>query len=58
MITFLQGKKTYLLGIIALVAFGLGSYGVIDVSTANIIIEACGLGSIITLRAAISKVGQ
>ena len=53
---FLQGKKTYIVVIVAIVFNTLVQYGVIDPSYTqyvNIILSALGLG---TLRAGINKV--
>ena len=53
---FLQGKKTYIIVIVAIVFNTLVQYGVIDPSYTqyvNIILSALGLG---TLRAGINKV--
>ena len=53
---FLQGKKTYIVVIVAIVFNTLVQYGVIDPSYTqyvNIVLSALGLG---TLRAGINKV--
>jgi len=53
---FLQGKKTYIIVIVAIVFNTLVQYGVVDPSYTefvNIILGALGLG---TLRAGINKV--
>jgi len=53
---FLQGKKTYIIVIVAIVFNTLVQYGVIDPSYTqyvNIVLSALGLG---TLRAGINKV--
>jgi hypothetical protein len=53
---FLQGKKTYIVVIVAIVFNTLIQYGVIDPSYTqyvNIVLSALGLG---TLRAGINKV--
>jgi len=54
--TFLQGKKTYIIVIVAIVFNTLVQYGVVDASYTqyvNIVLSALGLG---TLRAGINKV--
>ena len=53
---FLQGKKTYIIVIVAIVFNTLVQYGVVDPSYTefvNIVLGALGLG---TLRAGINKV--
>jgi len=53
---FLQGKKTYIIVVVAIVFNTLVQYGVIDPSYTefvNIVLGALGLG---TLRAGINKV--
>ena len=53
---FLQGKKTYIIVIVAIVFNTLVQYGVLDPSYTqyvNIVLSALGLG---TLRAGINKV--
>lgn len=53
---YLQGKKTYIIVIVAIVFNTLVQYGVIDPSYTqyvNIVLSALGLG---TLRAGINKV--
>jgi len=52
--TFLQGKKTYIIVIVAIVFNTLVQYGVVDASYTqyvNIVLSALGLG---TLRAGIA----
>jgi hypothetical protein len=56
MINFLSGKKTYLLGLGALVVLAAYFLGYVDEAVANNILTVLGFGSIISLRAAISKV--
>jgi hypothetical protein len=54
--TLLEGKKTYIVVIVAIVFNTLVQYGVVDASYqqfVNIVLSALGLG---TLRAGISKV--
>ena len=57
-VEFLKGKKTYIIVGIGVVAFVLGWAGVIPVDLANKIAELCGLGSLITVRAAIKAAGR
>lgn len=57
-ITFLSGKKTYILaGLVAITAFSQ-SMGYVDSSVANLIYTILGAGSVATVRAAISKVDK
>ena len=53
-LTFLQGKKTYILVACALVVAGLHVGGVLDTDSTNIALAALGMGSLATLRSAIT----
>ena len=58
MITFLEGKKTYILatfGILTVVAY---SFHVVDANTANTLLTLFGFGGLITLRAAVANVNN
>jgi len=57
LITYLEGKKTYLLFDIAALAYIAGYFGVITPDAAKQIEAACGITSIASLRAAIAKTG-
>lgn len=56
-ITFLSGKKTYIMGAGGLLVVGLWMGGVISDDIATQALAALGFGGIITLRAAVSKGG-
>jgi hypothetical protein len=58
MLSFLSGKKTYLVAIAVAIVAGLTYAGVLDSNTAEIIYGLLGAGSIATLRSAISKIGS
>jgi hypothetical protein len=57
-IEFLKGKKTYIIVGIGVVALALGWAGIIPADLANKIAELCGLGSLITIRAAVKAAGK
>ncbi len=50
---FLEGKKTYILAVAALVIIGANLLGFVDEVTANTLLAVLGFGSVISLRAAI-----
>ena len=52
-LTFLKGKKTYILVACGLAVAALHVLGVIDETTANTALTVLGLGSVATLRAGI-----
>ena len=54
-LSFLNGKKTYIVVLLGLVVIGASMLGVIDTETANSALVALGLGGAVTLRAAIAK---
>lgn len=54
-LTFLRGKKTYILVGCGLVVGALHSVGVIDDSAANTALGFLGLGALATLRAGIQN---
>jgi len=54
--SFLDGKKTYILGIAALVTVFGYHFGIVDANLANELLTLFGFGGLITLRAAINKV--
>lgn len=51
----LSGKKSYLLGVLGGVVVALWACGVLSSEVATPLLTALGFGSVITLRAAISK---
>ena len=51
--TFLRGKRTYLLALIGAVIFILGRIGIITPDIENTLYTAIGLGGLFTIRAAI-----
>lgn len=53
MISFLQGKKTYILAGLGVLVLVLGQFGVIDSASVSAILPYLGFGSILTLRAAV-----
>lgn len=53
-LTFLKGKKTYILVACGLAVSGLHHLGVLDEDTANTALGVLGIGSIATLRAGIA----
>lgn len=54
-VQYLSGKKTYVLGFAAVVVTVLSMTGVMPPDLANRLLELLGAGSILTIRAAISK---
>ncbi len=54
--SFLQGKKTYLLMTLAVAVLGLEITGVIDSETSMQLLTLLGVGSVMTIRAAIQNV--
>lgn len=57
-IEFLQGYKTYILAFIGLVIWLCYFVGWIDYESALKVWQLLGIGTVFTLRAAISKSGQ
>lgn len=53
---FLQGYKTYIIGVVALIIIGASMFGIVDANTANTILSILGFGGLISLRAAVSKI--
>lgn len=58
MLSFLSGKKTYIVSGGALVVIGLWLFGVIDQEAAEQMLTTLGVSGMITLRAAIAKSEQ
>ena len=54
-LNYLQGKKTYIVGLAIAVVVALNHLAVIDAQTGNIILGLLGAGGLITLRAAVAK---
>ena len=52
---FLDGKKTYILGTIALIIIGANLFGLISNEVANTFLGVIGFGGLVTLRAGIAK---
>ncbi len=57
-ITFLEGKKTYIISGLALCVIGSHLLGFIDIDTTAAILSALGFGGVATLRDAIAKSGK
>lgn len=55
MLTWLSGKKTYLMGAAGLAVIALWMLGYVGADTAEKALIALGFGGAITLRAAITK---
>jgi len=53
--TFLDGKKTYLIGLVGLCVVGANLVGFLDAETANTLLGLLGFGGLISLRAGVSK---
>lgn len=51
--TFLSGKKTYILGACGLITIGAYFLGFLNLDTANMLLGLFGFGSIVSLRAAL-----
>ncbi|BFU90140.1 MAG: hypothetical protein NTAFB01_13270 [Nitrospira sp.] len=56
-LSFLSGKKTYIVSALALGVIGLWLFGVIDQEAAEKMLTTLGVSGIITLRAAVTKSG-
>lgn len=56
MISFLSGKKTYILGFLGLLTIGGYFLGFESIDTANMLLGLFGFGGIISLRAAVAKI--
>ena len=54
-LTFLRGKKTYILVACALAVAGLDMTGVIDDGSANTALTVLGFGGLATLRAGVTS---
>lgn len=50
---FFDGKKTYILSIVALITIACSWLGYVDVNTANVLLSVLGFGGLITLRSAV-----
>ncbi|MDZ4254245.1 MAG: hypothetical protein U1A72_16885 [Sulfuritalea sp.] len=55
--SFLSGKKTYLVAIAAGAVIAAQQLGWLDAEAANTILAALGVGGAVTLRQAIAKAG-
>lgn len=53
MLTFLKGKRTYILATLGLITIGANWLGFIDLSSANLLLGMFGFGGLITLRSAV-----
>lgn len=51
----LSGKKTYIIGVAAIVTIAGYLFGVVDAETANTLLGLLGFGGLITLRAGLAK---
>ena len=54
-IQFLDGKKTYIQGVLGLCVLVGYYFGVVDAKSAGVLLTLFGLGGMISLRAAVSK---
>lgn len=55
LITFLEGKKTYIMGFFGIITVVLYLTHVLDANTANTLLTVFGFGGLISLRASIAN---
>lgn len=55
-VSFLKGKKTYAIAIIAGVTLVLNMLKIIPSDLADMILKFCGVGGVITMRSAIADI--
>lgn len=55
MISFLEGKKTYIIGVLGLMTVAAYLFGLINADIANTLLTIFGFGGLISLRGAIAK---